>query len=159
MTINTPACLNSCTRHREGDKDRKIKRRRTHSSSSRASCAAEMRACGFLSLHAFCITATKQTTNAQRNIFKRCQKSHMASCAHKPKRMYCTCMSVRWLTGVSRPEVVWVAGKEGLMVLCWQVHVVVCQRLSTCYPRIPEHQRRDTFIISKCSNTHNDMKS
>lgn len=53
--------MNNWTGDGEGDEEKKIKRRWTHSSSSRASCAAEMRACGFLSLHAFCITATNQT--------------------------------------------------------------------------------------------------
>lgn len=74
-------------------------------------------------------------------------RSHITTCAHTPRCMYCKCMSERLLTCICRPEMVWVAGKEGLMVLCWQVHIVVCQRLSTCYPRIPEHQHRDTFII------------
>lgn len=41
------------------------------------------------------------------------------------------------LTGVGGPEVVGVAGEEGLVVLSRQVHVVVGERLSTGDPRIP----------------------
>ena len=44
------------------------------------------------------------------------------------------------LTGVSRPEVVRVAREEGLMVLCRKIHIVICERLSTRYPRISAHK-------------------
>lgn len=67
--INTELLVSSETGGKmiNDNKVRKMKRRCTHSSSSRASCAAEMRACGFLSLHAFCITAANQTgTKRQR---------------------------------------------------------------------------------------------
>lgn len=45
------------------------------------------------------------------------------------------------LTGISWSQVVGVACKEGLMVLCWQIHVVVGQRLSTRYPCITRQKR------------------
>lgn len=53
----------------------------------------------------------------------------------------------RGLTGVGGPEVVRVAGEEGLVVLCRQVHVVVSQRLSTGDPRIPAHTRTGDKIV------------
>lgn len=49
----------------------------------------------------------------------------------------------RGLTGVGGPEVVGVAGEEGLVVLSRQVHVVVSQRLSTGDPRIPAQTRME----------------
>lgn len=94
-----------------------------------------------------------QSKHAQIHIFMKSEGSHHHLCTDIKMHAAYT----RLLTGVSRPEVVWVAGKEGLMVLCRQVHVVVSQRLSTRYPRIPEQQHRHTFIISNWPNAHVPM--
>lgn len=63
------------------------------------------------------------------------QRGHVTTCADTSRR----CAS-RPLTGVCRPEVVRVAGEEGLVVLRRQVHVIIRERLATRHPRIPEQQ-------------------
>lgn len=108
-----------------------------------------------------CLLHNCRQTYTHKHTYLRSPRSHITTCAHISRCMYCICMRVRLLTCVCRPEMVWVTGKEGLMVLCWQVHIVVRQRLSTCYPRIPEHQHRDTFIIrnQRSVQTEDDVKN
>lgn len=93
-----------------------------------------MRAWGFLSRHAFCMTAAEH--NNQTN-----QASHVSRGATTSRRAAFR----RGLTGVGGSEVVGVAGEEGLVVLGRQVHVIVSQWLSTCDPRIPAGTRRAHF--------------
>lgn len=56
------------------------------------------------------------------------------------------------LTGVGGPEVVGVAGEEGLVVLRRQVHVVVSQRLSTGDPSIPAQTKTVLFRTFQTSS-------
>lgn len=85
------------------------------------------------------------------------QTSHVSGGAEKPADGRRLCKGGGGLTGVGGPEVVGVAGEEGLVVLRRQVHVVVSERLSTCDPRVPAQARTahlestSSRIFSFCS--------
>lgn len=96
-----------------------------------------MRACGFLSLQAFCITVEQMR---ERNVW-----SHSV----QMRAIYIPVLTQFWsffidgwkiitLTSIFWSELLSVPQKEGLVILCWQIHVVVRKGLFPRHPCVSE---------------------